>query len=113
MTNGKKIPFLVFINPILSDPALKNWVYSEGCLSISGVYADIERPYKITVEAQDLNGNTFKKLIKDSKHAVLCMKMTTLMEFSSWIASLAKKDRNRSSPQEDRKRNTLKLLLLS
>lgn len=54
-------PLLVFINPILSNPSPEKWVYSEGCLSIPGIYTDVERPYKITVEAQDLEGNTFKE----------------------------------------------------
>lgn len=49
----------VFINPKLSKPSEKKWVYPEGCLSIPGVRGEIERPWAITVEATDIEGNQF------------------------------------------------------
>ena len=33
---------------------------SEGCLSVPGVYGEVERPYKVTAEAYDRNGKKFK-----------------------------------------------------
>jgi peptide deformylase len=32
----------------------------EGCLSVPGKYGVVTRPYKVTVQAQDRNGNTFE-----------------------------------------------------
>lgn len=49
----------VFINPkVLSYSQEQGW-RSEGCLSIPTLYAPVERPLKITVEATDLTGNVF------------------------------------------------------
>lgn len=47
----------VFINAKLSNPSSDVWEYNEGCLSIPGVYAPVVRPWKITVEALDFDGN--------------------------------------------------------
>lgn len=54
-------PIRVFINPKLSDPSSEGWEASEGCLSIPSLYAPVMRPWKITVEAMDLEGNHFKE----------------------------------------------------
>ncbi len=51
----------VFINPVLSEPEEKTEVITEGCLSFPGLYVPIQRPLAITVEAQDPEGNSFKK----------------------------------------------------
>jgi len=34
-------------------------VYQEGCLSFPGIYADVTRALKVTVKAQDVDGNAF------------------------------------------------------
>lgn len=49
----------VYINPKLSSPSEEMVEDAEGCLSIPGMRAKVLRPYKITVEATDLEGNTF------------------------------------------------------
>jgi len=33
--------------------------YQEGCLSVPGIFADVERANQITVEAEDVDGKTF------------------------------------------------------
>ena len=33
---------------------------TEGCLSVPGVYGEVERPNEVTVAAQDRNGNPFE-----------------------------------------------------
>ena len=43
------------INPVIVEESEKTTVYSEGCLSIPGIYADVRRPKKIKVEYYDEN----------------------------------------------------------
>ncbi len=47
------------INPKITAYSMKKVKMEEGCLSIPGIYADIERPAIVKVKAQDLNGNEF------------------------------------------------------
>lgn len=46
----------VFINPEILDPSDDHTVYSEGCLSVPEIYADVERPARIRARWQDLEG---------------------------------------------------------
>ncbi|MBR1569837.1 MAG: peptide deformylase [Bacteroidales bacterium] len=41
------------INPVITEESEEKVTYSEGCLSIPGIYCDIVRPKKITVEYYD------------------------------------------------------------
>lgn len=50
---------LVFINPEIVAREGKT-VYQEGCLSVPGIYADVERADRITVRALDRAGNPFE-----------------------------------------------------
>jgi peptide deformylase len=50
---------LVFVNPtivIASDETVK---IAEGCLSFPGMVGDVERPVKVLIHAQDINGQYF------------------------------------------------------
>ncbi|HSX59477.1 MAG TPA: peptide deformylase [Tahibacter sp.] len=48
----------VFCNPrILAKDGIQT--YQEGCLSVPGIFADVERANLITVEAEDASGKTF------------------------------------------------------
>jgi peptide deformylase len=58
VSEGKDQP-LVFINPEILEKA-GSQVYQEGCLSVPGVYADVERADEVTVRALDRNGETFE-----------------------------------------------------
>lgn len=49
----------VYINPKLSLPGAQQVADTEGCLSIPGLKVQVPRPDRITVEAMDLNGETF------------------------------------------------------
>ena len=49
----------VFINPTITIIDEKTWLHGEGCLSLPGIYPEIERPWKIRIEAQDAEGKTF------------------------------------------------------
>jgi len=46
------------INPVIEKQSGKQ-TDSEGCLSIPGQSKEVTRPMKVTVRAQDRNGNTF------------------------------------------------------
>lgn len=45
----------VFLNPVLSKPKGLSEA-EEGCLSLPGLYGDVKRPEKITIEAYNLAG---------------------------------------------------------
>lgn len=47
----------VYINPVLSNPSDEIDIMNEGCLSLPGLHADIERPFSIHIEALDVEGN--------------------------------------------------------
>jgi peptide deformylase len=51
----------VFINPEILDPSEDHSVYSEGCLSVPEIYAEVERPARIRARWQDLDGNTHEE----------------------------------------------------
>ena len=46
----------VFINPEVFDASEELSVYSEGCLSVPEIYAEVERPARIRARWQDLDG---------------------------------------------------------
>lgn len=49
---------LVFCNPrILAKDGIQT--YQEGCLSVPGIFADVERANRITIEAEDAAGKVF------------------------------------------------------
>lgn len=51
----------VFINPEILDPSSDHAVYSEGCLSVPEIYADVERPARIRARWQDLDGTVHEE----------------------------------------------------
>ena len=62
----------VFINPKILSTSDEFSVYEEGCLSIPKVYADVARPYKVRVRAQNLEGAFFEEDFTDLEaHAVM------------------------------------------
>lgn len=55
----------IFINPRIVSTSDEIISQSEGCLSIPDVYGEVERPFEVTVEATDLEGNTFCETFSD------------------------------------------------
>jgi peptide deformylase len=51
----------VFINPEVLDPSEDLSVYSEGCLSVPDIYAEVERPASVRLRWQDLDGATHEE----------------------------------------------------
>lgn len=52
---------LTLINPRIVERAGDATRYEEGCLSFPGIYAEIDRPERCTVEAFDLEGKPFRE----------------------------------------------------
>ena len=48
---------LTIVNPRIQEVGDDEWLYSEGCLSIPGLYWDIVRPKTVHVVGVDLDGN--------------------------------------------------------
>jgi peptide deformylase len=54
----------VFINPEILDPSEDLAIYSEGCLSVPEIYAEVERPARIRARWQDLDGKVHEEEIE-------------------------------------------------
>lgn len=50
----------VFINPEIIWSSEERKVYDEGCLSVPGIYDDVERPSEVKVRALDIDGRPFE-----------------------------------------------------
>jgi peptide deformylase len=54
-----KDQLLTFVNPEIVAASAEGKIYEEGCLSVPGVYEEVERPDRVTVRALDLSGKSF------------------------------------------------------
>jgi peptide deformylase len=59
-TSDTRDALQVFINPRIVEASPVRRVAEEGCLSVPGVYDEVERPEFVTVEAEDERGRTFR-----------------------------------------------------
>ena len=50
----------VFVNPEIVDASPDRKVYEEGCLSVPGVYEEVERPDRVRVRARNEHGEVFE-----------------------------------------------------
>jgi peptide deformylase len=57
--NIRDVEKRAYINPQILETSIETSCAEEGCLSIPGVWHDVERPAKVTVQAQDLEGKAF------------------------------------------------------
>ena len=60
-----------FVNPKIKNTNLEKATYEEGCLSVPGQFAEIERPNTCEVEYLDYNGKS--KLLKASGLLATCI----------------------------------------
>lgn len=58
-------PIEFFINPKILEISAETCFYSEGCLSIPGLHRDVERPFKIKIQYQNLSGETLVQEFED------------------------------------------------
>lgn len=54
----------VVINPVIIERSKEKSTYEEGCLSLPGISAEVERPKKVVLEYTDLDGE--RKVLKAS-----------------------------------------------
>lgn len=59
ITNARDDQLRVFINPEIIETSQEQVVFEEGCLSVPGVYAEVIRPQRITIQAFDVKGKAF------------------------------------------------------
>lgn len=57
--NIRNVEKRAFVNPQIIETSIETTSAEEGCLSIPGVWHDVERPSKVTVQAQDIEGKSF------------------------------------------------------
>ncbi|XP_024029493.1 peptide deformylase 1B, chloroplastic isoform X2 [Morus notabilis] len=50
---------IVLVNPRVSRYSKKMVLFNEGCLSFPGIYADVQRPESVKIDARDVNGARF------------------------------------------------------
>lgn len=53
------LPAFPIINPKITKYSKQTTVMEEGCLSMPGVFGEVRRPKKITMEAYNMNGEKF------------------------------------------------------
>lgn len=56
---------MVLANPKVTKYRRERGVVEEGCLSFPNIYADVERPLSVKVDAQDASGRKFSISLKD------------------------------------------------
>ena len=56
---------IALINPQIKKLSRRKEIMEEGCLSLPGIYLPIERSFKATVTALDVNGKSIKIKAKD------------------------------------------------
>ena len=75
----------VFINPVIIDRSTEPEIYKEGCLSLPGIYEDVERPGKVLVRYQDISFNTIEEELDGIKARISNMNSIILKVFYSLI----------------------------
>ena len=53
---GEKNDPMYFVNPVITNQSIKLATFEEGCLSLPGQFAEIDRPSECDVEYLDYNG---------------------------------------------------------
>ncbi|KAK1268856.1 hypothetical protein QJS04_geneDACA005036 [Acorus gramineus] len=56
---------IVLVNPKVSKYSKKIVVFNEGCLSFPGIYADVQRPASVKIDAWNINGEKFSVSLSD------------------------------------------------
>jgi peptide deformylase len=84
----------VFINPEILWVSPEKKICQEGCLSVPGVYDEVERPAQVTVRACDEEGKTFE-LTADGMLAVCIQHEMDHLKGFMFVEYLSQLKRNR------------------
>jgi peptide deformylase len=84
----------VFVNPEIVGASPECKVYEEGCLSVPGVYEEVERPDRVTVRARDEYGKVFT-LEADGLLAVCLQHEMDHLEGKVFVQHLSRLKQNR------------------
>ncbi|MBC3883428.1 peptide deformylase [Undibacterium sp. LX40W] len=84
----------VFINPEIIWSSEERKVYDEGCLSVPGIYDDVERPSEVKVRALDIEGKPFE-LYADGLLAVCIQHEMDHLKGKVFVEYLSPLKRNR------------------
>lgn len=93
----------VFINPEILDPAEDLMTYSEGCLSVPDIYADVDRPATCRVRYQDMDGKVHEEDL-DGLMATCIQHEMDHLEGILFIDHLSKLKRNMALKKLDKLR---------
>jgi peptide deformylase len=107
VSEGKAEP-LVFCNPeILAEEGVG--VTEEGCLSVPGIFDEVERATRVRARAQDVNGNPFEVELEGLAAVCLQHEMDHLEGklFVDYLSDL-KRERIRKKLDKDRKERAAK-----
>ncbi|MDR2908827.1 MAG: peptide deformylase [Oscillospiraceae bacterium] len=66
------------INPVIIDSSEETVSAAEGCLSFPGRWGEVTRPKRVTVRAQDRNGDIFEHTGEDITARALCHELDHL-----------------------------------
>ena len=72
---------LFLVNPVVTYKSKNKSIYEEGCLSLPGHFAEVERPSECHIDYVDYNGKKKKSKLPDFFRLVFNMRSITLMEF--------------------------------
>ena len=87
----------VYINPVIKKISKRKFIRNEGCLSLPGVSAEVERPYEIVVEY--LNEKGEKIVAKERKWRAKCiMHEVDHLDGVLYIDHISDQDKKRMEP---------------
>ena len=92
----------VYINPEITDRS-GSQNCEEGCLSVPGIYASVERAENIHVKAQDIDGNFFEEDLEDL-HAICVQHEIDHLEGRLFVDYLSPLKRNRVKKKLEKQR---------
>lgn len=93
----------VFVNPEILEPADELATYSEGCLSVPDIYADVDRPAACRVRYQDVDGTVHEEQLEGLMATCIQHEMDHL-EGILFIDHLSKLKRNMALKKLDKMR---------
>ncbi len=98
---------LVLVNPQIIWASAEKRVYDEGCLSVPGIYDGVERPARVKVRAQDVEGRPFE-LEADDLMAVCVQHEMDHLKGKVFVEYLSPLKRNRIKTRLQKEERELK-----